>query len=51
MFDDIDTVLPPAERAEFMSAYRQEAGFAMERLNAAPRTIRRGARVALVPAG
>ena len=51
VFDDIDTVLPPAERAEFMSAYRQAAGFAMERLNAAPRTIRRGARVALVPAG
>ena len=42
-FDDIDDVIPPAERAEFMAAYKAAAGFAMESLNKAPRTIPPGA--------
>ncbi|QEW22045.1 FAD-dependent urate hydroxylase [Marinibacterium anthonyi] len=45
-FDDIDTVVPAAERAQFMAAYKSAAGFAMEALNARPRTIAEGARVA-----
>jgi hypothetical protein len=36
VFDDIDTVIPRAERDEFMRAYRAAAGFAMEQLNASP---------------
>jgi 2-polyprenyl-6-methoxyphenol hydroxylase-like FAD-dependent oxidoreductase len=43
-FDDIDDVIPPAERAEFMAAYKAAAGFAIESLNAAPQTIPAGAR-------
>jgi 2-polyprenyl-6-methoxyphenol hydroxylase-like FAD-dependent oxidoreductase len=39
VFDDIDAVIAPAEREEFMSRYRSAAGFARERLNAAPPTI------------
>ncbi|MBB94351.1 MAG: flavin-dependent oxidoreductase [Rhodobacteraceae bacterium] len=46
-FDDIDAVIPPEERAAFMGAYKSAAGFAMDKLNAAPRTIAPGARVAL----
>ncbi len=46
VFDDIDAVIPAHEREEFMSRYRAAAGFARERLNAAPPTIPRGARVA-----
>jgi 2-polyprenyl-6-methoxyphenol hydroxylase-like FAD-dependent oxidoreductase len=45
-FDDIDDVIPPAERNEFMSAYKKAAGFAIESLNKAPRTIPEGARAA-----
>ncbi|MFW2542265.1 flavin-dependent oxidoreductase [Primorskyibacter sp. 2E107] len=45
-FDDIDTVIPAQERAEFMAAYKAAAGFAKDRLNAAPRTIPQGARAA-----
>ncbi|MBS8228313.1 flavin-dependent oxidoreductase [Vannielia litorea] len=45
-FDDIDTVIPPAERAEFMARYQSAAGFARDALNAAPPTIAPGARVA-----
>lgn len=44
-FDDIDTVIPPDERAAFMAAYKSAAGFARDALNAAPRTIAEGARV------
>jgi 2-polyprenyl-6-methoxyphenol hydroxylase-like FAD-dependent oxidoreductase len=44
-FDDIDAVIPPAERDAFMSRYRAAAGFAMETLNSAPPTIAPGARV------
>jgi 2-polyprenyl-6-methoxyphenol hydroxylase-like FAD-dependent oxidoreductase len=49
-FEDIDAVIPPAERAAFMLAYQQAAGFARDRLNDAPPTIPPGAAVA-VPAG
>jgi 2-polyprenyl-6-methoxyphenol hydroxylase-like FAD-dependent oxidoreductase len=44
-FDDIETVIPSDERAAFMAGYRAAAGFAIETLNAAPRTIAEGARV------
>ncbi len=45
VFDDIDTVIPPAEREAFMAAYKKAAGLAIEALNAAPATIAAGARV------
>jgi 2-polyprenyl-6-methoxyphenol hydroxylase-like FAD-dependent oxidoreductase len=45
VFDDIDAVIPPAEREAFMERYRKAAGFAMEQLNAAPPIIPPGARV------
>jgi 5-methylphenazine-1-carboxylate 1-monooxygenase len=44
-FDDIDDVIPPAERTAFMAGYRAAAGFATETLNKAPPTIAAGARV------
>jgi 2-polyprenyl-6-methoxyphenol hydroxylase-like FAD-dependent oxidoreductase len=52
-FDDIDDVIPPHERAEFMAGYRAAAGLAIEQLNKAPPTIAQGARVrsARDPAG
>lgn len=46
-FDDIDAVLPPAERDAFMRRYKAAAGFAMEALNGAPSIIPSGARVRL----
>lgn len=49
-FDNIDDVIPAAERSAFMLAYQQAAGFAKDRLNASPRTIAEGAKVAQVPA-
>ncbi|MFZ1812851.1 MAG: flavin-dependent oxidoreductase [Rhizobiaceae bacterium] len=45
LFDDIDKVIPAREREQFMAGYKAAAGFAMEKLNAAPRTIAPGARV------
>lgn len=45
-FDDIDAVIPPAERDDFMARYKSAAGFARDTLNAAPRTIAPDARVA-----
>ena len=45
-FDNIDDVIPPEERAEFMAGYKAAAGFAIEKLNTAPPTIAPGARVA-----
>ncbi len=45
-FDNIDEVISPAERAEFMAGYKRAAGFAIESLNKAARTIPEGARVA-----
>ncbi len=44
-FDNIDDVIPPAERAEFMAVYKAAAGFAIDSLNKAPQTIPTGARV------
>jgi hypothetical protein len=44
-FDDIDDVIPPQERAAFMAGYKAAAGFAVDQLNKAPRTIAHGARV------
>ena len=45
VFDDIDDVIPAAEREAFMSRYKAAAGFAKEGLNAAPPIIAPGARV------
>ena len=45
-FDNIDDIIPAAERSAFMLAYQKAAGFAKDHLNAAPRTIPAGARVA-----
>lgn len=45
VFDDIDQVIPAAEREAFMARYKAAAGFAIEALNAAPPTIPPGARV------
>lgn len=36
VFDDIEKVLPQAERDEFMRGYKTAAGFAIEKLNASP---------------
>jgi 2-polyprenyl-6-methoxyphenol hydroxylase-like FAD-dependent oxidoreductase len=44
-FDNIDDVVPAAERNEFMARYKAAAGFAIDQLNAAPSTIAAGARV------
>jgi 2-polyprenyl-6-methoxyphenol hydroxylase-like FAD-dependent oxidoreductase len=46
-FDNIDDVIPPDERREFMAGYKAAAGFAIEGLNKAPRTIAEGAKVQL----
>jgi 2-polyprenyl-6-methoxyphenol hydroxylase-like FAD-dependent oxidoreductase len=43
-FDDIDEVISPSERAEFMAGYKKAAGFAIDALNAAPPTIDPGAK-------
>lgn len=45
-FDNIDDVIPEAERKQFMLAYQTAAGFARDALNAAPPIIAEGARVA-----
>ena len=44
-FEDIDEVIPADERNDFMKQYKQAAGFAIEALNQAPRTIQPGMRV------
>lgn len=49
-FDNIDDVIPPAERTEFMAGYKAAAGFAIEKLNKAPATIPPGARARTVQA-
>ena len=46
VFDNIDDIIPAAEREAFMARYKAAAGFAIETLNAAPPTIAPGARVA-----
>ena len=38
-FENIDDVISPKERAEFMAGYKAAAGFAIEKLNTAPLTI------------
>lgn len=43
VFDDIDDVIPRAEVEAFMARYKAAAGFAVETLNAAPRTLPEGA--------
>ena len=48
VFDNIDDVLPQAEREAFMARYKAAAGFAIETLNAAPSIIVPGQRVAEV---
>jgi 2-polyprenyl-6-methoxyphenol hydroxylase-like FAD-dependent oxidoreductase len=45
VFDNIDDVIPRAERDEFMQRYRSAAGLAAEKLNAAPSIVPEGARV------
>lgn len=45
VFDNIDDVIPKAERDEFMHKYKVAAGFAAERLNNAPSIIPAGAQV------
>lgn len=44
-FANIDDVIPPEERTQFMAGYKAAAGFAIEKLNAAPPTIPPGARI------
>ena len=44
-FDDIDDVIPAAERRDFMGAYQSAAGFARDALNNAAPTIAAGAKV------
>jgi 2-polyprenyl-6-methoxyphenol hydroxylase-like FAD-dependent oxidoreductase len=46
-FDNIDDVIPAAERSAFMAGYRAAAGFAIEALNKAPPTISAGARASV----
>ncbi len=45
VFEDIEDVIPAAERQDFMGKYKAAAGFAMEKLNAADPIIAPGARV------
>jgi 2-polyprenyl-6-methoxyphenol hydroxylase-like FAD-dependent oxidoreductase len=45
VFDNIDEVIPAAEREAFMARYKAAAGFAIETLNASPSTISAGARL------
>jgi len=44
VFENIDDVISARERADFMAGYKAAAGFAIETLNKAPRTIAEGAR-------
>jgi len=46
VFDNIDDVIPRAERDEFMLRYKTAAGLAAEKLNSAPSIIPTGAKVA-----
>ncbi|MEO8308502.1 MAG: flavin-dependent oxidoreductase [Pseudomonadota bacterium] len=46
-FDNIDDVIPAAERSAFMSDYKAAAGLAMDTLNQAPPTIVHGMRVSV----
>jgi len=42
VFDDIESVIPRAERDAFMRSYKAAAGLAMEKLNASPAILSRG---------
>jgi 2-polyprenyl-6-methoxyphenol hydroxylase-like FAD-dependent oxidoreductase len=44
-FDNIDDVIPPQDRNDFMAVYKSAAGFAIDTLNKAPPTIAPGAKV------
>jgi 2-polyprenyl-6-methoxyphenol hydroxylase-like FAD-dependent oxidoreductase len=44
VFDNIEDVIPKAERDEFMLRYKTAAGFAVDKLNAAPSIITEGAK-------
>lgn len=46
IFDDIDDVISPEERAAFMADYKAMAGFAIDALNRSPPTIAPGSVVA-----
>jgi 2-polyprenyl-6-methoxyphenol hydroxylase-like FAD-dependent oxidoreductase len=46
VFEDIDAVIPAAERDAFMARYRAAAGLAMDALNGAPPIVTPGARIA-----
>ncbi|MDO9412885.1 MAG: flavin-dependent oxidoreductase [Pseudolabrys sp.] len=43
-FDNIDDIIPPAERTAFMAGYKSAAGFAIEKLNRALPTIAKDAK-------
>ena len=45
VFDNIDDVIPQAERSEFMAKYKAAAGFAIDTLNKAAPTIAPGSRL------
>jgi 2-polyprenyl-6-methoxyphenol hydroxylase-like FAD-dependent oxidoreductase len=45
VFDDIEAIIPKTERDEFMHRYKMAAGFAAEKLNAAPSIIAPCARI------
>lgn len=45
-FEQIDSVIPPAEREAYLAGYKAAAGFAIEALNAAGPTVPPGARLA-----
>jgi 5-methylphenazine-1-carboxylate 1-monooxygenase len=45
VFDNIDDVIPKTERDEFMHRYKVAAGFAADKLNAAPPIIAPGAKL------
>jgi len=47
VFEDIDSVIPEAERNEFMQVYKNAAGLAIEKLNSAPAIIPEHARIAV----
>lgn len=41
VFEDIDKVIPVAERNDFMAKYKAAAGFAIDQLNTSPATIKK----------
>ena len=45
VFENIDAVLPAAERADLMRQYKLAAGFSIDELNASPPIIASGARI------